>query len=61
MAKWYKTKIEKELDAICIEALTLLTKTLIPNATGNIEAKVFYTKMKGDYFRYGCEFKTGDK
>lgn len=61
MAKWYKMKIEKELDELCIEALTLLTKTLIPNTTGNVEAKVFYTKMKGDYFRYGCEFKTGDK
>jgi len=31
----------------------LLDKYLIPKAS-NAESKVFYLKMKGDYFRYQC-------
>lgn len=64
LVKWYKQKIEKELDDLCDEALTLLIKILIPNTSAKdqqLEARVFYLKMKGDYYRYGCEFKTGDK
>jgi 14-3-3 protein epsilon len=59
LVKWYKAKIEDELDFLCDEALALLIKTLIPNAVGkdNLEARVFYMKMKGDYYRYGAEFK----
>ena len=64
LVKWYKDKIEEELDALCEEVLGLLVKTLIPNVSSNkslVEAKVFYMKMKGDYLRYNCEFKSGDK
>lgn len=63
LCKWYKEQIEKELDMYCDDILELLKTILIPNATGkdNCEARVFYMKMKGDYFRYGCEFKTGDR
>jgi len=38
----------------------LLTKHLIPNATA-AESKVFYLKMKGDYFRYLAEVAGSDK
>jgi 14-3-3 protein epsilon len=47
----YKAKIEKELHDICNNILRLLDKHLIP-ASKNGESKVFYCKMKGDYYRY---------
>jgi 14-3-3 protein beta/theta/zeta len=37
----------------------LLDKFLIPKAS-NPESKVFYLKMKGDYFRYLAEVAVGD-
>ena len=36
----------------------LLTKYLIENST-NPESKVFYLKMKGDYYRYLAEVASG--
>jgi 14-3-3 protein epsilon len=47
----YRAKVEKELHEICNNILKLLDKTLIP-ASKNGESKVFYCKMKGDYYRY---------
>ena len=38
----------------------LLDKHLIPKAS-NAESKVFYLKMKGDYYRYLAEVAVGDK
>lgn len=60
MAKEYREKIEKELKDICNEVLTLLDKFLIAKAT-TAESKVFYLKMKGDYYRYLAEVATGDE
>jgi len=60
MAKEYREKIEKELKDICQEVLNLLDKFLIPKAT-TAESKVFYLKMKGDYYRYLAEVATGDE
>jgi hypothetical protein len=37
----------------------LLDKYLIPKAS-SAESKVFYLKMKGDYFRYLAEVATGE-
>ncbi len=37
----------------------MLDKYLIPKAS-NAESKVFYLKMKGDYFRYLAEVAVGD-
>ena len=51
----YKSQIEEELLKLCREILDLLTNHLIP-AAGDAEAKVFYYKMQGDYFRYISEF-----
>merc|ERR1712223_1122282 len=52
--------IEKELKDICEDVLSLLDKYLIPKAS-NAESKVFYLKMKGDYFRYIAEVEVGDE
>merc|ERR1712047_159863 len=57
MAKEYREKIEKELNDICGDVLNLLDKHLIPKAS-NAESKVFYLKMKGDYYRYLAELDT---
>ncbi|KAJ8953280.1 hypothetical protein NQ318_015862, partial [Aromia moschata] len=60
--KWPKNtekKVEKELREICDDVLGLLDKYLIPKAS-NAESKVFYLKMKGDYYRYLAEVATGD-
>ncbi|KAI4503966.1 hypothetical protein M0802_001369 [Mischocyttarus mexicanus] len=59
MAKEYREKVEKELREICYDVLGLLDKYLIPKAS-NAESKVFYLKMKGDYYRYLAEVATGE-
>lgn len=59
MAREYREKVEKELREICFDVLGLLDKYLIPKAT-NAESKVFYLKMKGDYYRYLAEVATGE-
>merc|ERR1712039_340060 len=58
-AKEYCTKVEAELQKICDTILSLLDKSLISTA-GNGESKVFYQKMKADYYRYIAEFSEGD-
>ncbi|SBS96009.1 14-3-3 protein, putative (14-3-3I) [Plasmodium ovale curtisi] len=55
VAATYRKKVEEELNSICQDILNLLTKKLIPN-TSESESKVFYYKMKGDYYRYISEF-----
>jgi 14-3-3 protein epsilon len=58
-AKEYCTKVEVELQKICDTILKLLDGKLITNAAGG-ESKVFYQKMKADYYRYIAEFTEGD-
>merc|ERR1712196_42576 len=58
--KEYRTKVETELQGICDTILGLLDGALIPGAK-DAESKVFYHKMKGDYYRYIAEFTDGDK
>ncbi|KAK6491504.1 14-3-3 protein beta/alpha-1-like [Huso huso] len=59
MAKEYREKVEGELRDICKDVLGLLDKFLIANAS-QAESKVFYLKMKGDYFRYLAEVAAGE-
>ncbi|KAK2840801.1 hypothetical protein Q7C36_012380 [Tachysurus vachellii] len=59
MVREYREKIEHELQDICNDVLGLLEKFLIPNAT-QAESKVFYLKMKGDYYRYLSEVASGE-
>jgi len=58
-AREYCGKVEKELQKICDTILELLDKKLIPK-TPSGESKVFYVKMKADYYRYIAEFTNGD-
>merc|ERR1711953_1282018 len=58
-ANEYCKKVEGELQKICDTILGLLDNSLIKKAT-NGESKVFYQKMKADYYRYIAEFTSGD-
>ncbi|KAM9838542.1 14-3-3 protein zeta/delta isoform 2-T3 [Aulostomus maculatus] len=58
LAKEYREKIEEELNDICKEVLDLLDKHLIEKAS-TPDSKVFYLKMKGDYYRYLAEVAAG--
>jgi len=56
----YCEKVEKELEGICSDVLGVLDNHLIKSAE-NAESKVFYNKMKGDYYRYLAEFAGEDR
>lgn len=52
--KKYRQKIEAELTDICNKVINLLDEHLIQKSESN-DGKVFYLKMKGDYYRYLAE------
>ena len=56
----YKEKISSELEANCNKIISIVNEHCLPKA-GDDEAKVFYLKMIGDYYRYTAETATGDK
>merc|ERR1712151_995696 len=58
-ANEYCKKVEAELQNICDTILGLLDGNLIGKASTG-ESKVFYQKMKADYYRYIAEFSDGD-
>merc|ERR1712050_559724 len=59
-AKEFCEKVEAELQEICDKILALLNDNLIGKASTG-ESKVFYHKMKADYYRYIAEFRDGDE
>jgi len=58
--KEYSAKIEAELNAIVKDVMDILDNHLIPHASTD-ESNVFYYKMKGDYYRYVCEYTADEK
>ncbi|XP_060605539.1 14-3-3 protein beta/alpha-A-like [Ruditapes philippinarum] len=52
-------QVEEEVNSLCEDVLKLLDEHLIPNFE-NIQAKIFFLKMKGDYYRYMIEI-SGEK
>lgn len=56
--KEIKGKVEDEMRSICDEIQDVLDKFLVPNSK-DFETKVFYLKLKGDYYRYRAEFTAG--
>merc|ERR1712007_170194 len=60
VAREYCAKVESELDGICGKILKLLNGNLLEKAS-NDESKVFYHKMKADYYRYIAEYKTDEQ
>lgn len=55
----YRQKVESELSDICNDIMIVIDEHLIPSANTG-ESSVFYYKMKGDYYRYLAEFKSGN-
>jgi len=56
----YKKKIESELENLCLKIIKNIESYLVAKAT-DTEAKVFYHKMKADYYRYIAENVEGEK
>ncbi|KAK1321434.1 14-3-3-like protein D [Acorus calamus] len=57
--KEYRQKVEAELSTICNDIMTVIDEHLIPSSAAG-ESSAFYYKMKGDYYRYLAEFKSGN-
>ncbi|KAL3090418.1 hypothetical protein niasHT_028375 [Heterodera trifolii] len=57
--KSYRVHVQNELVTICQELLTCINEVLFPKAT-DPEPKVFYLKMKADYYRYMAEVATDE-
>ena len=55
----YHEKVQDELNKACQNVLNVIDQTLLKRAE-DAEAKVFYSKMKGDYNRYVAEYAEGD-
>ncbi|KAL3074959.1 hypothetical protein niasHS_014404 [Heterodera schachtii] len=55
----YREKVQNELVNTCQELLTCINEVLFPKASG-VEQKVFYLKMKADYYRYISEVATDE-
>ena len=58
-AREYVATVEDELQKIRDDILALMDKELIPSP-GTDELKVFYYKMKGDFYRHLAEVATGE-
>jgi 14-3-3 protein epsilon len=56
----YRKKIGDELAANCEKVINIIKDESLPKAKDD-EAKVFYLKMIGDYYRYTAEAATGDQ
>lgn len=62
LVRAYRETIEKELETVCQDVLSLLDQYLVKSCgEDQLESKVFYLKMKGDYYRYLAEVATGEK
>lgn len=58
--KRYREELESEINKVSLEILHLLDKYLIkPNIAA--DSRVFYLKMKGDYYRYMAEFAVDEE
>jgi len=58
----YRGEIEVELQDKCEKVLDLIKDHLLTTLSDeDLESKVFYLKMKGDYYRYLVEVTTGEK
>ncbi|XP_057973804.1 14-3-3 protein 7-like [Malania oleifera] len=57
--KDYRQRVEDELSMICNDILSVIDNHLLPSSK-MAESIVFYYTLKGNYYRYLAEFKTGE-
>jgi hypothetical protein len=57
LARSFRVKIEDELNASCQEVLDLISG-ILANKRNNVESRVFFLKMQGDYYRYMAEYQS---
>lgn len=55
----YKMKVLRELEARCKTVISVIRDRILPKSN-EIEARTFYLKMIGDYYRYIAENARGD-
>jgi 14-3-3 protein epsilon len=60
ITRQYRKEIENEINNLCSDALCIIEYKII-RSPANDEAKVFYYKIKGDYYRYIAEFAYGSE
>lgn len=58
LLKAYRQKVEAEMNEICLEVIKMID-FLVDSKRNSAENLVFFLKMKGDYYRYLAEFKSG--
>ena len=56
----YRKTILDELEKYCNELIGLVDNSLLPAAKG-AESRVFYQKLKADYYRYICESRSEEE
>lgn len=59
MATAYRQRVEEQARAVCFNVLSVITHLL--SAPQPAESRVFYLKMRGDYYRYLAEMQAGDE
>lgn len=56
----YKSSIETQLTADCQKIIDMIELRVLKQGTASDEAKAFFIKMIGDYYRYIAENAKGD-
>ena len=57
----YKKRLEDGLYKDCDTVIQLIKTKVLSKQTGNEEARSFFVKMVGDYYRYIAEAASGDR
>jgi 14-3-3 protein epsilon len=55
-----RNKIVGELNSVCLDFIEMIGQTLLPVSPDD-ETRMFFEKLRGDYFRYICENSTGEQ
>ncbi|OHS95650.1 14-3-3 protein [Tritrichomonas foetus] len=58
--KIIRQTIIDDLEKSCNELINMINEKLLP-VTQDAEARIFYSKLLADYYRYMCEARTDDK
>ena len=57
----YRQSIEKDLFDVCHDLLKLIDEYLLESSENDPDSRIFYKKMKGDYYRYIAEVQESEE